>query len=121
MTVSARVTANLLTTGRYVAVSNLVFFALAVQLGNGWLLCQIFLAALLLYLHIRVYFDRLLFIDLAYHHLNLEELDQTLKELYLQKTVENRPLAERAKGAIKLWKYLLYATAVQLFVLFLQS
>ncbi len=121
MSVHARVTANLLATARYIAVANLAVFILSAQFGGGLFLLQIILAGVLLYLHIRVYFDQQLFIDLAYHHLTTEELDRSLNELDLQKTLGNRPLEKRAQGALRLWKNAVHASGVQLILLFLQT
>ncbi|WP_373767821.1 hypothetical protein [Glaesserella sp.] len=121
MSAHARVTSNLLATARYIGIANLVILVLAAQSGGSSFSLQVLLAALLIYLHVRVYFDQLLFVDLAYHHLTTEELDRSLDELNLKKSLGNRPLEARAEGAVRLWKYIVYATAAQLVLLFLQS
>lgn len=121
MTALARITANLLATARYIAIVNLVVFILSSQFSRAGFSLQILLSAWLFYLHIRIYFDQQLFVNLAYHHLTGEELDHSLNELNLKKISENRPLVERAKGTVSLWKQALYVTAAQFLVLFLQT
>ncbi|TCP92128.1 hypothetical protein EDC44_1268 [Cricetibacter osteomyelitidis] len=121
MLAHARVTANLLATARYIGIANIVFFVLATKFGGGLLPFQILIASTLLYLHVRVYFDQQLFVDLAYHHLTTEELDRSLDELNLKKSLGNRPLEERVEGALRLWRYTVYATGAQILLFFLQS
>ena len=52
------ITARLLATARYTAVFNVLLFVLSAQRGGVWSAVQLVLAAVLLYYHIRIEFDR---------------------------------------------------------------
>lgn len=117
----ALIISELLATSRYIAIANIVIFCLSAQLGGALFSLQIILFALLLYWHIRLYFDQKIFVRLANQQISPQDLDQVLALLQLQKNPQNRPLEVRIKGAFKLWKYLIYTTQIQLLLFFLQS
>ncbi|WP_109078085.1 hypothetical protein [Aggregatibacter kilianii] len=118
MSAQARLTAHLLATARYVAVLNLVIFALSSRFGLGFFCLQILLCVALLYLHIRLYFDQMLFQDLAQQHITTEELDNALEALKLKMSQGDRHIGERIQGTLTLWKYVLYGTGMQFLLLF---
>ncbi|MBN6066321.1 hypothetical protein HYE66_07620 [Aggregatibacter actinomycetemcomitans] len=119
MSAQARLTCHLLATTRYIGVLNLVVFALTSRFGSFSFCLQILLSVALLYLHIRIYFDQLLFKDLAQQHITTEELDAALEALKLKMPQGEHNITERVQGALTLWKYVLYATGAQLLLLFL--
>ena len=61
----SRITAHLLSTTHYVAACNALLLALSAKYGGVWFAVQLFLAAVLLYCHIRIHFDRRVFQDFA--------------------------------------------------------
>ena len=121
MSAQARLTSHLLATARYIGVLNLVVFALSFRLYSGFFCLQILLCVALLYLHIRIYFEHMLFSDLAHQHITTEELDKALGVLKLKMPQGDCNIAERVQGALTLWKYVLYGTGIQLLLLFLAS
>lgn len=118
---NALITSHLLATSRYIAVANVVIFCLSAYLGGGLFSIQVMLFALLLYWHVRIYFDQKLFVGLARQQFSNEDLDSALSILDLQKNSGNRPLVLRVQGAAKLWRYLVYTTQAQLLLFFIQS
>ena len=59
----SRITAHLLSTAHYVAACNALLLALSAKYGGAWFAVQLVLAAVLLYCHIRIHFDRRVFQD----------------------------------------------------------
>lgn len=74
----SRITAHLLSTAHYVAACNALLLALSAKYGDAWFEVQLFLAAVLLYCHIRVHFDRRVFQDFADNCYSPEDFDQSL-------------------------------------------
>lgn len=114
------ITSRLLATARYTAVFNVLLFALSAQRGGAWSVVQLVLAAVLLYYHIRIEFDRRVFQDFADGRYTPEAFDQTLRQTGLRRVSDDPSLPERVAGAIVLWRKSLYLTAAQSAVFFIQ-
>lgn len=114
------ITARLLATARYTAVLNVLLFALSAQRGGTWSAVQLVLAAVLLYYHIRIEFDRRVFQDFADGRYTPEAFDQTLRQTGLRRVSDDPSLPQRVTGAIALWRKSLYLTAAQSAVFLIQ-
>lgn len=114
------ITARLLATARYTAVFNALLFVLSAQRGGVWSAVQLILAAVLLYYHIRIEFDRRVFQDFADGRYTPEAFDQTLRQTGLRRVSDDPSLPERVAGAIALWRKSLYLTAAQSAVFLIQ-
>ena len=115
------ITARLLATARYTAVLNALLLVLSAQRGDAWAAVQLVLAAVLLYYHIRIEFDRRVFQDFADGRYTPEAFDQTLRQTGLRRVSDGLSMPQRVSGAIVLWRKSLYLTAVQLLILLMQS
>ncbi len=114
------ITARLLATARYTAVFNALLFALSAQRGGAWSAVQLVLAAVLLYYHIRIEFDRRVFQDFADGRYTPKAFDQTLRQTGLRLVSDNSSMPQRVAGAIALWRKSLYLTAAQSAAFFIQ-
>ena len=114
------ITARLLATARYTAVLNVLLFVLSAQRGGAWSAVQLILAAVLLYYHIRIEFDRRVFQDFADGRYTPEAFDQTLRQTGLRRVSDDPSMPERVAGAIALWRKSLYLTAAQSAVFLIQ-
>ena len=114
------ITARLLATARYTAVFNALLFALSAQRGGVWSAVQLVLAAVLLYYHIRIEFDRRVFQDFADGRYTPETFDQTLRQTGLRRVSDDPSMPQRVAGAIALWRKSLYLTAAQAAVSLIQ-
>ena len=115
------ITARLLATARYTAVLNALLLVLSAQRGGAWAAVQLVLAAVLLYYHIRIEFDRRVFQDFADGRYTAEAFDQTLRQTGLRRVSDGPSMPQRVSGAIALWRKSLYLTAAQLLILLVQS
>ena len=115
------ITARLLATARYTAVLNALLLVLSAQRGGVWSAVQLVLAAVLLYYHIRIEFDRRVFQDFADGRYTPEAFDQTLRQTGLRRVSDGLSMPQRVAGAIALWRKSLYLTAAQLLILLMQS
>ena len=115
------ITTRLLATARYTAVLNALLLVLSAQRGGVWTAVQLVLAAVLLYYHIRIEFDRRVFQDFADGRYTPEAFDQTLRQTGLRRVSDGLSMPQRVSGAIALWRKSLYLTAVQLLILLMQS
>ena len=115
------ITARLLATARYTAVLNALLLVLSAQRGDAWAAVQLVLAAVLLYYHIRIEFDRRVFQDFADGRYTPEAFDQTLRQTGLRRVSDGLSMLQRVSGAIALWRKSLYLTVVQLLILLMQS
>ena len=115
------ITARLLATARYTAVLNALLLVLSAQRGGAWAAVQLVLAAVLLYYHIRIEFDRRVFQDFADGRYTPEAFDQALQQTGLRRVSDDPSMPERVSGAIALWRKSLYLTAAQLLILLVQS
>ena len=115
------ITARLLATARYTAVLNALLLVLSAQRGGAWAAVQLVLAAVLLYYHIRIEFDRRVFQDFADGRYTPEAFDQTLRQTGLRRVSDGPSMPQRVSGAIALWRKSLYLTAAQLLILMIQS
>ena len=115
------ITARLLATARYTAVFNALLFVLSAQRGGAWAAVQLVLAAVLLYYHIRIEFDRRVFQDFADGRYTAEAFDQTLRQTGLRRVSGSLSMPQRVAGALALWRKSLYLTAAQLLILLVQS
>ena len=115
------ITARLLATARYTAVLNALLLVLSAQRGDAWAAVQLVLAAVLLYYHIRIEFDRRVFQDFADGRYTPEAFDQTLRQTGLRRVSDGLSMPQRVSGAIALWRKSLYLTAAQLLILLMQS
>ena len=115
------ITARLLATARYTAVLNALLLVLSAQRGGAWAAVQLVLAAVLLYYHIRIEFDRRVFQDFADGRYTPEAFDQTLRQTGLRRVSDGLSMPQRVSGAIALWRKSLYLTAAQLLILLEQS
>ena len=114
------ITARLLATARHTAVFNVLLFALSAQRGGAWSAVQLVLAAVLLYYHIRIEFDRRVFQDFADGRYTPEAFDQALRQTGLRRVSDDPSLPERVAGVIVLWRKSLYLTAAQSAVFLIQ-
>ena len=114
------ITARLLATARYAAVFNALLLVLSAQRGGAWAAVQLVLAAVLLYYHIRIEFDRRVFQDFADGRYTAEAFDQTLQQTGLRRVSDGLSMPQRVSGAIVLWRKSLYLTAAQSAVFFIQ-
>lgn len=114
------ITARLLATARYTAVFNALLFVLSAQRGGVWSAVQLILAAVLLYYHIRIEFDRRVFQDFADGRYMPEAFDQTLRQTGLRRVSDDPSMPQRVAGAIALWRKSLYLTAAQSAVFLIQ-
>lgn len=112
--------ARLLATARYTAVFNALLFALSAQRGGAWSAVQLVLAAVLLYYHIRIEFDRHVFQDFADGRYTPEAFDQALRQTGLRRVSDDLSMPQRVAGAIALWRKSLYLTAAQSAVFLIQ-
>ena len=115
------ITARLLASARYTAVLNALLLVLSAQRGGAWAAVQLVLAAVLLYYHIRIEFDRRVFQDFADGRYTPEAFDQTLRQTGLRRVSDGLSMPQRVSGAIVLWRKSLYLTAAQLLILLMQS
>ncbi len=114
------ITARLLATARYTAVFNALLFVLSAQRGGVWSAVQLILAAVLLYYHIRIEFDRRVFQDFADGRYTPEAFDQTLRQTGLRRVSDDPSMPQRVAGALALWRKSLYLTAAQAAVFLIQ-
>ena len=114
------ITARLLATARYIAVFNALLFVLSAQRGGVWSAVQLVLAAVLLYYHIRIEFDRRVFQDFADGRYTPETFDQTLRQTGLRRVSDDPSMPQRVAGALALWRKSLYLTAAQAAVSLIQ-
>ena len=114
------ITARLLATTRYTAVFNALLFALSAQRGGVWSAVQLVLAAVLLYYHIRIEFDRRVFQDFADGRYTPEAFDQALRQTGLRRVSDAPSMPQRVAGALALWRKSLYLTAAQSAVFLIQ-
>lgn len=114
------ITARLLATARYTAVFNALLFVLSAQRGGVWSAVQLILAAVLLYYHIRIEFDRRVFQDFADGRYMPEAFDQTLRQTGLRRVSDDPSMPQRVAGTIALWRKSLYLTAAQSAVFLIQ-
>ena len=114
------ITARLLATARYTAVFNVLLFVLSAQRGGVWSAVQLVLAAVLLYYHIRIEFDRRVFQDFADGRYTPEAFDQALRQTGLRRVSDDPSMPQRVAGAIALWRKSLYLTAAQSAVFLIQ-
>ena len=73
----SRINAHLLSTVHYVAACNALLLALSAKYGGAWFAGATCLAAVLLYRHIRIHFDRRVFQDFADNRYSPEDFDHT--------------------------------------------
>ena len=114
------ITARLLATARYTAVLNALLLVLSAQRGGAWAAMQLVLAAVLLYYHIRIEFDRRVFQDFADGRYTPEAFDQTLRQTGLRRVSDDPSMPQRVAGAIALWRKSLYLNAAQAAVFLIQ-
>ena len=114
------ITSRLLATARYTAVFNVLLFALSAQRGGAWSAVQLVLAAVLLYYHIRIEFDRRVFQDFADGRYTPAAFDQALRQTGLRRVSDDPSMPQRVAGAIALWRKSLYLTAAQSAVFLIQ-
>ena len=114
------ITARLLATARYTAVLNVLLFVLSAQRGGAWSAVQLVLAAVLLYYHIRIEFDRRVFQDFADGRYTPEAFDQALRQTGLRRVSDAPSMPQRVAGALALWRKSLYLTAAQSAVFLIQ-
>ena len=114
------ITARLLATARYTAVLNALLLVLSAQRGGAWAAVQLVLAAVLLYYHIRIEFDRRVFQDFADGRYTPEAFDQTLRQTGLRRVSDDPSMPQRVAGALALWRKSLYLTAAQSAVFLIQ-
>lgn len=105
----AQTAAHFLATARYLAVLNVALLTVSLVCTH-YIGLNLLLACALLYLHIRLDFDQRIFASTE----NFAEFDRTLLALGFAKQTRERSVAERAKGAIRLWYRTLFATVAQL-------
>lgn len=107
--------AQFLASSRYLVWFNAFIFVIAfIGAEDAWgKVIHLLLALILLYLHIRLDFDRRIFADFAQNGLQPEEFDAVLHSWGWLKNRQGREMQQRVLGAFKLWRYLLWATGIQ--------
>ncbi|WP_299086334.1 hypothetical protein [uncultured Campylobacter sp.] len=103
----ALVTARFLATHRLFFLLNLLQFAVCFTIFTHFAVIMGFLAAFaaLLYLHVRLHFDALVFRDFAEGRLDCGKFDAALAELNLvSKSPKIRDMKSRCAGALRLYK-----------------
>lgn len=105
--------ARLFAAARPVGAFNLLLAASAWWQGGGWSAAHTVLALPLLYLHVRLDFDRRLFEDFAQGRLTPEDFDRCRSELGLGAAPAGRSMRSRCQSALKLWRGLIGLTLVQ--------
>lgn len=107
--------AQFLASGRYIVWFNAFIFVVAFIMSEGaWCkVLHLLLALILLYLHIRLDFDRRIFADFAKNRFKPEEFDAVLDSWGWLRNRQSREMQQRVAGALKLWRYLLWATGIQ--------
>lgn len=103
----ALVTARFLATHRLFFLLNLLQLAVCLRIFVNFAVIAGFLAAFaaLFYLHIRLYFDALIFKDFAERRLDCGKFDAALLELNLaSKPPKIRDMKSRCAGALRLYK-----------------
>lgn len=106
-TALALVTARFLATHRLFFLLNLLQFAVCFAIFTHFAVIAGFLAAFaaLLYLHVRLHFDALVFRDFAEGRLDCGKFDAALAELNLaSKPPKIRDMKSRCAGALRLYK-----------------
>ncbi|MBS6152920.1 MAG: hypothetical protein KH703_05865 [Campylobacter gracilis] len=106
-TALALVTARFLATHRLFFLLNLLQFAVCFTIFTHFAVIAGFLAAFaaLLYLHVRLHFDALVFRDFAEGRLDCGKFDAALAELNLaSKPPKIRDMKSRCAGALRLYK-----------------
>ncbi|MDO1509461.1 MULTISPECIES: hypothetical protein [unclassified Neisseria] len=116
----AQTTAHLLASTRYAAVGNVLLFASAIWNGGYLSAVQVLLFAVLVYLHLRMDFDRRLFADFASGRLKPENFDECRAVLGLGRAANAAEMPQRCLGALKLLKKSICLTAVQCGILAVQ-
>ena len=119
----AQTTAHLLASARHMAAGNALLFVSAICLGGHWAAVQVLLFVVLLYLHIRMDFDRRLFLEfaiLASCHLRPEDFDACRVALGLGQPANGAEMQQRCAGAVKLLKRAAFCTALQCLLLLVQ-
>jgi hypothetical protein len=114
------ITARLLATARYTAVFNVLLFVLSAQRGGVWSAVQLVLAAVLLYYHIRIEFDRRVFQDFADGRYTPAAFDQALRQTGLRRVSDDPSMPQRVAGTTALWRKSLHLTAAQAAVFLIQ-
>ena len=105
--VLALVTARFLATHRLFFLLNLLQLAVCLMIFTNFAVIAGFLAAFagLLYLHVRLHFDALIFRDFAEGRLDCDKFDAALTELNLaSKPPKIRDMKSRCAGAFRLYK-----------------
>ena len=103
----ALVTARFLATHRLFFLLNLLQLAVCLTIFANFAVIAGFLAAFaaLFYLHVRLYFDALIFKDFAEGRLDCDKFDTALTELNLaSKPPKIRDMKNRCAGALRLYK-----------------
>ena len=103
----ALVTARFLATHRLFFLLNLLQLAVCLTIFTNFAVIAGFLAAFagLLYLHVRLHFDTLIFRDFADGRLDCGKFDAVLAELNLaSKPLKIRDMKSRCAGALRLYK-----------------
>jgi len=103
----ALVTARFLATHRLFFLLNLLQLAVCLTIFTHFAVIAGFLTAFaeLLYLHVRLYFDALIFGDFAEGRLDCDKFDTALTELNLaSKPPKIRDMKNRCAGALRLYK-----------------
>ena len=116
----SRITAHLLSTAHYVAACNALLLALSSKYGGAWFAVQLVLAAVLLYCHIRVHFDRRVFQDFADGRYTPAAFDQALRQTGLRRVSDDPSMPQRVAGTTALWRKSLHLTAAQAAVFLIQ-
>lgn len=116
----AQTTAHLLASACYAAIGNVVLFASAVWLGGYLSAVQVLLFAELVYLHLRMDFDRRLFADFASGRLKPEDFDECRTVLGFGRTADMAEMSQRCTGAVKLLKKTAFSTGMQCLILIMQ-
>ena len=114
------ITARLLATARYTAVFNVLLFVLSAQRGGVWSAVQLVLAAVLLYYHIRIEFDRRVFQDFADGRYTPAAFDQALRQTGLRRVSDDPSMPQRVADTTALWRKSLHLTAAQAAVFLIQ-
>lgn len=108
-------TISLLKTAKYALPFNVGFALLGVVFIEHFFIAILFIAWAmgLLYLHLRIAFDVMIFQRFIDKQLSPTDFDEALTRLALKKHTPPRSVTPRCLGAIRLWKICLLCTLLQ--------
>ncbi|EJP75334.1 MULTISPECIES: hypothetical protein [Campylobacter] len=106
---------RLIATHKFIFLMNFAMFFIAILRYDMWQ--KVVMAAFfiyILYLHIRLSFDAFIMQDFSHERLEAQKFDSSLRTLGLAKNMRPADMKSRCKGAIGLYKKLVFASVFYL-------